>query len=68
MYIPLNPMLYHYIITEIIEVNLQCFTESVSLRELGKPTSHAEISSPNSLYLITSLRGTQLKFYRGDIT
>ena len=36
---------------DIIEVFLQCFTESVSLRELGKSTSRAEISSPNSLYL-----------------
>ena len=35
----------------IIEVFIQRFTESVSLRELGKPTSRAEISSPNSLYL-----------------
>ena len=35
----------------IIEVCLQCFVESVSLRDLGKPTSHAEISSPNFLYL-----------------
>ena len=35
----------------IIEVYLQCFTESVSLRDIGKPTSRAEISSPSSLYL-----------------
>ena len=34
----------------IIEVYLQCFTESVSLRDIGKSTSRAEISSPRSLY------------------
>ena len=34
----------------IIEVYLQCFTESVSLRDIGKPTSRAEISRPSSLY------------------
>ena len=34
-----------------IEVYLQCFTESISLRANGKPTSRgAEISSPSSLY------------------
>ena len=27
-----------------------CFTESVSLRNIGKPTSRAEINSPSSLY------------------
>ena len=27
------------------------FKESVSLRDIGKPTSRAEISSPSSLYL-----------------
>ena len=37
--------------TVIIEVYLQCFTESVSLRDIGKPTSRAEISSPSSVYL-----------------
>ena len=35
----------------IIEVNLQGFTESISLRYKGKPTSRAQISSPKSLYL-----------------
>ena len=39
--------------TVIIEVYLQCFTESVSLRELGESTSRAEIISPNSLYFTT---------------
>ena len=35
----------------IIEVYPQCFTESVSLRGIGKPTSRAQISSLSSLYL-----------------
>ena len=35
----------------IIEVYLQCFTESVILSDIGKPTSRVEISSPSSLYL-----------------
>ena len=39
------------ITTVIIEIYLQCFTESVSLRDIGKPTLRAEISSPSSLYL-----------------
>ena len=30
---------------------LLCSTESVSLRDIGKPTSRAEISSPSSLHL-----------------
>ena len=50
----------------IIEESLQCFTESVSLRELGKPTSRAEISSPNSLYqkaVKGALLGNALKYY-----
>ena len=50
MCIILTPVLY-FITNEIIEVYLQCFTESVSLRDIGKPTSRAEISSPSSLYL-----------------
>ena len=57
MCIPLTPVFY-YIIPVIIEVYLKCFTESVSLRELGKPNSRAEISSPNSLYL-KALKGAQ---------
>ena len=49
MCIPLTPVLtLSYIV--IIEVYLQCFTESVSLRDIGKSTSRAEISSPSSLY------------------
>ena len=49
MCIPLTPVLY-FLNTVIIEVYPQCFTESVSLRDIGKPTSRAEISSPCSLY------------------
>ena len=49
MCIPLTPVLTLLYIA-IIEVYLQCFTESVSLRDIGKPTSPAEISSPSSLY------------------
>ena len=54
-YIAVNPLIpptpvltLLYIV--IIEAYLQCFTESVSLRDIGKPTSFAEISSPYSLY------------------
>ena len=49
MCIPLTPVLY-FLTTVIIEVYSQCFTESVSLRDIGKSTSRAEISSPSSLY------------------
>ena len=49
MRILLTPVLY-FITNVTIEVYLQCFTESVSLRDIGKPTSRAEISSPSSLY------------------
>ena len=49
MCIPLTPVLY-FLATVIIEVYSQCFTESVSLRDIGKSTSRAEISSPSSLY------------------
>ena len=52
------PALY-YAITVIIEVYLQWFIASVSLRELGKPTLRAEISSPNSLYL-KAVRGAHI--------
>ena len=50
MCILLTPVLY-FITTVMIEVYLQCFTESVSLRDIGNPTSRPEISSPSSLYL-----------------
>ena len=49
MCIPLTPVLY-FLTTVIIEVYSQCFTESVSLRDIGKSTSRAEISRPGSLY------------------
>ena len=49
MCIPLIPVLY-FLTTVIIEVYSQCFTESVSLRDIGKPTSRADISSSSSLY------------------
>ena len=49
MCIPLTQVLY-FLITVIIEVYSQCFIESVSLRDIGKSTSRAEISSPSSLY------------------
>ena len=49
MCIPLTPVLY-FLTTLIIEVYSQCFTESVSLRDIGKSNSRAEISCPSSLY------------------
>ena len=50
MCIPLTPVLY-FLTTVIIEVHPQCFSESVSLRDICKSTSRAEISSPSSLFL-----------------
>ena len=52
MCIPLIPVL-NLLYIVIIDVYLQCFTESVSLSDIGKPTSRAEISSPSSLYFRT---------------
>ena len=49
MRIPLTPVLT-LLYLAIIEVNLQCFSESVSLRDIGKPTSRAELISLCSLY------------------
>ena len=49
MCIPLTPVLT-LVYTVIIEVYLQCFTQAVSLRDISKPTSRAEISNPSSLY------------------
>ena len=54
----LTPGLY-FITTVIIEGYLQCFIELVSLRDIGKPTSRAEISSPSSLYL-KAVKGAHL--------
>ena len=45
MCIPLTPVLL-FKITVKIEVSLQCIIESVSLRDIGKPTSGAEIRIP----------------------
>ena len=58
MCILLSPVLY-FITTVRIEVYFQCFTESVSLRDIGKPNSRAEISSPTSLYL-KAVKGAQI--------
>ena len=58
MFIPLTPVLTLLYIV-IIEIYLQCFTESVSLRDIGKPTSRAEISSPSSLYF-KAVKGAHL--------
>ena len=41
----------HQYILHIIEVYHQCFTESVSLSDVGTSTSRAKIGTPNSLYL-----------------
>ena len=49
MCIPLTPVLTLLYIV-IIEVYLQCFTALVSLRDIGKPTSRTEKSSPSFLY------------------
>ena len=49
-----------YLITTVItEVYLLCLIESVTLRDIGKPTSRAEISSSNSLYL-KAVKGAHL--------
>ena len=45
--------------TVIIEVIAYCFTESVSLRDIGKSTSRVEISSPSSSYL-KAVKGAHL--------
>ena len=58
MCIHLTPVLTLLYIV-IIEVYLQCFTESVSLRDLGKPSSGAEISSPSSFYF-KAVKGAHL--------
>ena len=50
MCIPLTPVLL-VLNTVINIIHPQCFAESVSLRDIGKPTSRAEISSPSSINL-----------------
>ena len=49
MCIPLTPVLLLKIMVKI-EVSLQCFIESVSLRAIGKPTSGPELRSLKPLY------------------
>ena len=49
MRVSLTPVFF-FKTTVIIEIYLQCFIESVSLRDIGKPTSRAEIGSLSSLY------------------
>ena len=49
MCIPLTPVLL-FKITFKIEVGLQCIIESVSLRDIVKPTSGAELRSLTPLY------------------
>ena len=58
MCIPLTPVLC-FLSTVIIEVYTQCFTESVSLRDISKSTSRAEINNPSSLYL-KAVKGTHI--------
>ena len=50
MCVSLTPVLL-FIVTAILEFYLQCFTESLSLRDIGKLTSLVEISSSSALYL-----------------
>ena len=49
MFLSLTPVLTLLYIV-INEEGLQCFTESVSLRDIVKPTSRAEKGSPSSLF------------------
>ena len=70
MCIPLTPVLY-FLITVITEVYSQFFTESVSLRDIGKCTSRAEISSPSSLYFKAvkgALSGSALTVATSELT
>ena len=55
---PLTPVLTLLYIV-IIKVYLQCFTESVSLRDIGMPTSRAEMSSLSYLYF-KAVKGAHL--------
>ena len=58
MCVLLAPVLY-FVTTVIIDFYLQCFTESVSLRDITEPTSRAEISSPSPLYF-KAVKGAHL--------
>ena len=66
MCVSLTPVFF-FITTVIIELRLQCFIESVSLRDIDKPPSRAEISSPNSLYL-KAVKGAHNGFALTDAT
>ena len=48
-----------FLTSVIIEAHLMCFIESVSLGDIGKPTSRAEISSSSSLYF-KAVKGAHL--------
>ena len=50
MCIPLTPVLC-LLYTVITQIYTKSFIDSVSLRDIGKSTSRAEISSPSSSYL-----------------
>ena len=57
MCVSLTPVLF-FLTTLIIEICVRCFAEWITLRDIGKPTSRAEINcSPSSLYL-KALKGT----------
>ena len=58
MCIPMTPVLY-FLTTIIIEVYFHGFTESVSVRDISKSTSRAEISSPSSLHF-KAVKGTHI--------
>ena len=58
MGIRFTPVLY-CITTALPEVYRLCLIEPVSLRDIGKPTSRVEISSPSSLHL-KAVMGTHL--------
>ena len=58
MCVSLTPALL-IIVTVIIEIYLQCFTKTVILRDIGKPISRLELSSPNSSHL-KALKGAHL--------
>ena len=58
MCILLTPLLYCNT-TVLNEVHFQCFTELVSLRDIGKPTLRAEISNPNTSLLKAEERSPQ---------
>ena len=58
MCILLTSVLYLFT-TVIYEVYLQCFTESVSLRDIGKSISRVELSDSSSSYL-KAVKGAHL--------